>query len=56
MLAGGSPKSGKVLFGEVNKWTGDVGIVRDKASLKVCEIKGANIFWFCRHGPKGNSI
>ena len=38
-LASGSPVPLKVLFGEVDEETGDIGVVRDKSTVEVGEAK-----------------
>ena len=38
-LARGGPIPDKVLFGEINEGTGDIGVVRNKAPVEVGEAK-----------------
>ena len=57
VLAGGIPRSGKVLFGKVNEWVSNVEVVRNETSVEVHKIQeGANILQFGGCGPGGNPI
>ena len=56
-MASGRPVPREVLFGEVNKRPGDIGVVRDKATVEVCKAeKGSNVFDFFRDRPASNSV
>ena len=51
------PVPGKVLLGEVEERTGDVGVVRDKASIEIGKSKeGANIFHLGWGRPTRDSV
>ena len=56
-MASGGPVPREVFLGEVNEGLGDVGVVRDKMMVEICEAKeGSNVFDFLGGGPAGNSI
>jgi len=56
-LTSGSPVPLKVLFGEVDEGTGDIGVVGDESTVEVGEAKErVYIFDFCGGWPFGNPI
>jgi len=56
-LTSGSPVPLKILFGEVDEGTGDIGVVRDESTVEVGKAEeGAYVLDFSGCWPFGNSI
>jgi len=56
-LTGRSPVPLKVLFGEVDEGTGDIGVVRDESTVEVGKAEERTyVLDFCRSRPFGNSV
>ena len=56
-LTQGEPIPGEVLLGEINKGTGNIGVVRDKVSVEIGEAEeGANVLYLGRGRPTHNTV
>ena len=56
-LASGGPAPRQVLLGEINEGSGNIGVVRNKASEEVGEAKErSDIFDFLGGRPAGNTV
>ena len=57
MLAGGSPRPSTVFLSEVDEGAGDVGVIRDEATIEVGKAEeGADILDFLGSGPLSDAI
>ena len=51
------PVPRQVLFGEVDEWSGDVGVVGDKASVEIGKAKeGSDVLHFFGSRPTGDAV
>ena len=56
-LTSWGPVPRQVLFSEVNEWSGDVGVVGDKASVEIGKAKeGLDVLHLFRSRPTGDAI